>query len=187
METPDRSTGQREAAAALAEAEAGAARLAADTTLPAGYGWWIGAAVAAQIATSAIGITVGSTAALLVLIAGVVLFGVVALDQLRRFRRANGTYLRGFASRAVFGTSTLASVAYGAAFAASVVAAFAGLWVVVGCCALAGGVAYAATGRRWLRQYQGDPASHARGESTLVLAALGALAVIALVALLLAS
>jgi hypothetical protein len=57
-------------------------------------------------------------------------------------------------------------------------------WLLMAFCALAGGAAYAYSGRRWLRSYRNDPATHARGESAWWLAAACLLAVSAGAALL---
>jgi len=51
--------------------------------------------------------------------------------------------------------------------------------------AVAGGAAYALSGRRWWRRYQGDPVSHGRGESAAWVAVFGVLAVAGLVLLVL--
>jgi hypothetical protein len=141
---------------------------------------WIGAAVALQVGTAAVGIVVGSAWALSLLAAGVLLFGLVAGVQLYRFRRLNGIWLHGFASRAVLGSATVASVAYAVALAAAVTAAFQDLWWLVGLCALAGGLAYALSGRRWLRAYRAEPVANARGESAVLLCLLAILAVVGL-------
>ena len=40
-------------------------------------------------------------------------------------------------------------------------------------CAIAGGAAYAISGRRWLSAYRAEPAVHWRGESAMWLALIG--------------
>jgi hypothetical protein len=110
--------------------------------------------------------------------AGVVL---VAGIEVARFRRLNGVWLGGFASRVVGGTATAASTSYVLSLGAAVWAAFDRAWWVVALCAAAGGVAYAWSGRRWLRIYRAEPAAHGRGESAAVLAVLVIVAIAGLV------
>lgn len=88
-----------------------------------------------------------------------------------------------FASRVVFGTATRASLGYAAAAVAAYAAALHDLWWLVGVCSLAGGLAYALSGRHWIRSYRRDPAAQATGESALWLVAVVALAVTGLVLL----
>ncbi|WP_322752999.1 hypothetical protein [Frankia sp. Cas3] len=57
-------------------------------------------------------------------------------------------------------------------------------WLVA-VCACAGGLAYTLSGRRWLRLYRGDPATHARAESAGWLVVISALALAALALLVL--
>ena len=155
----------------------------------------IGAAVAVQIATTAFGIPRSNVQgdhladdrawALAVLAGGLALFVLVAAIQLTRFRQLNGVWLGGLASRVVFGNDAAASTSYVVAFGASLWAGFEGIWWLVASCAVAGGAAYALSGRRWWRRYQGDPVSHGRGESAAWVAVFGVLAVAGLVLLVL--
>lgn len=141
----------------------------------------IAVAIAAQIATTAAALSDGTAWALA---AGLAFFTVVAGVQLAWFRRLNGVWVGGFASRVVLGTGAVASVSYAVALAAASWAAFDGRWWLVALCSVAGGVAYALGGRRWLGAYRGEPAVHGRGESALFLAALTVLAIAGLVLLL---
>jgi hypothetical protein len=163
--TPD------EAAEALADAEASGRLLVDRATLPSLFATSIGGAIAVQIALTATGLDSQGWAAGLLLGAGVLIFATVSAVQLARFRRLNGVWLGGLASRVVFGTGTLTSVGYALGLAAATWAAFAGLWWLVPLCALAGGAVYAVNGRVWWRTYRGDPATHGAGESAVVLAA----------------
>jgi hypothetical protein len=180
--TPD------EAAAALADAEASRTSLAGRLVVPSFFSISMGTAIAVQIATTALGVAdlghrgVWHQAGWL-MAGGLVALAAVATIQLVRFRRLNGLWLGGFASRVVGGTAAAASVSYVLTFGAAIWAAFAGAWWLVGLSSLAGGVAYAMSGRRWVRIYRGEPAAHARGESVAQLAALGAVAVAGLVLL----
>ena len=117
--------------------------------------------------------------------AGLAVFAAVAGVQLARFRRVNGVWLGGFASRVVLGTATAASAAYTVALGAAIWAAFGEHWWLVALWSVVGGAAYALSGGRWMRTYRGDPAAHARGESPawlalITAAALGGLAMLAL-------
>jgi hypothetical protein len=169
-------------AGALREAEASRAALADGIAMPPGFSLTLGAAIAVQIATTAVGL--GDDRPWL-LLGGLALFGMVAAVQLAWFRAANGVWLGGFASRVVLGTGTTASLSYMLALGAALWAAFAGHWWMVAMCALAGGAAYALSGVRWLRAYREQPALHARGESAaaLLLLTLVALAGLALLVL----
>ena len=105
--------------------------------------------------------------------------------QLARFRRLNGVWLGGFASRVVLGTAAAASVSYPVALGAAIWAAYDGRWWLVALWSLLGGAAYALSGRRWMHTYRGDPAAHARGESLawlalVTVAAVGGLATLVL-------
>ena len=97
-------------------------------------------------------------------------FAAVAGIQLARFRRLNGVWLGGFASRVVLGTATAASVSYAVALGAAIWAAYADRWWLVALWSAVGGAAYALSGSRWMQTYRGDPAAHARGESLAWLA-----------------
>ncbi|WP_162149351.1 hypothetical protein [Arthrobacter sp. Br18] len=108
-------------------------------------------------------------------VAGLVPFVLVAVVQLVRFRRLNGVWVGGFASRVVLGGDAAASTAHLLAMGFAIWAAFEGRWWLLGLCAIAGGVGYAFCGVRWMRSYRGDPAAHSRGESVLLLVALAVL------------
>ncbi len=171
-----------EASAALRDAETSKATLAGHVATPSWLFASIGLAIAAQIATTASGL--GEEAPWL-MVAGLAVFAAVAGVQLARFRRANGVWLGGFASRVVLGTATAASVSYGIALAAAIWAAYADRWWLVGLWSAVGGATYALSGRRWMDRYRGDPARHARGESLawlvlMTVAAVGGLAVLVL-------
>ncbi len=62
---------------------------------------------------------------------GLAVFAAVAGVQLARFRRLNGVWLGGFASRVVLGTATAASVSYAVALAAAIWAAYGDRWGLV--------------------------------------------------------
>jgi len=184
MENSEPSPTPEDAAAALVEAEASRTHLAGTLALPSFFYAAIGAAVAVQIATAAFSITDDRVWAPIRL-GGVALFVLVAAIQLVRFRQLNGVRLGGLASRVVLGTATAASISYAFALGASAWAGFNRRWWLVIVCAVAGGAAYALSGRRWWRRYQGDPASHSRGESAGWIAILGAVAIAGLVLLVL--
>jgi hypothetical protein len=196
MENSEPPPTPEDAAAALVEAEASRTYLAGTLALPSFFYLAIGAAVAVQIATAAFGgdllggQRLGVMAedqgwALAILLGGVALFVLVATTQLLRFRQLNGVWLGGLASRVVLGTAPAASISYAFALGGSIWGAFNGLWWLVALCAVAGGAAYALSGQRWWRRYQGDPASHSRGESAGWLAILGLVAIAGLVLLVL--
>ena len=171
-----------EASAALRDAEAARTALAGRITTPRWFFAWLGAAIAVQIATTAAAL--GDDAPGL-LAAGLAVFALVAGVQLLRFRRVNGVWLGGFASRVVLGTGTAASVSYAVALAAAIWAAYGERWWLVALWSAAGGTGYALSGSRWMRGYRGDPEAHARGESLAWLAlmsaaALGGLALLVL-------
>lgn len=167
---------------ALRVAEASRAALAGGIDVPPGFSLSLGAAIAMQIAATAVGLGDDRP---WVLVGGLALFGVVAAVQLARFRAINGVWLGGFASRVVLGTGMAASLSYMLALGVALWAAFADRWWTVAVCALAGGTAYALSGVRWLRAYRTQPMLHARGESaaTLALLALAALAGLAVLVL----
>jgi hypothetical protein len=140
---PQRPTAE-EASAALLDAEATRAALAAQIVTPSWFFVSLGVGIVAQIA---------------------------------RFRRLNGVWLGGLASRVVLGTATVASVSYPVALGAAIWAAYGERWWLVAVWSSVGGAAYALSGRRWMRSYRGDPAAHARGESLAWLALVAAAAV----------
>ena len=161
-------------AAALTDAERSRDRLAQSLAIPSWFATSLGTAIALQIAAAAVGL--GDDRPILVL-AGLVPFLVVAGVQLLRFRRRNGVWLGGLASRVVFGTAAAASVSYPVALGLAVWAAYADRWLLVALCSVAGGAAYGLSGRRWIRRYRAEPAANARGESAVLLALVGAAAV----------
>lgn len=177
MENSERFSTPKDGTAALAEAEASRTQLAGTLALPSFFYGAIGGAVSMQIATTAYGVSNDRGWALAILLGGLAFFVLVAAIQLVRFRRLNGVWLGGLASRVVLGTATAASVSYVLALGASVWAASTRMWWLVAFCAIAGGAAYALSGRWWWVRYQGDPASHSRGESARWIVILGALAV----------
>ena len=174
MESERRRPTAAEAAAALTEAEASRMSLADAIATPS---WWftvLGAAVAVQIGLTALGFGEG---AVWPVAAGLAVFAAVAGVQLARFRRRNGVWLGGFASRVVLGTATPASVAYALGLAAAIWAASGAHWWLVALWSAAGGAGYALGGRRWLRAYRAAPAMHGRGESAAWLALIAVAAV----------
>ncbi|MBF4764756.1 hypothetical protein ISU07_16610 [Nocardioides islandensis] len=170
---------------ALRDAERARDQLAADLVVPPRFDEAIGAAVAFQIATSVVALTVDQTWARSLLPVGVVAFGVVAALQVLRFRRLNGVRVRGFVSRVILGSATTASFGYAVALVSAYVAALRDLWWLVGLAAVAGGVVYVLSGRRWLRAYRREPDRLGPGESALWLALVVVFAVAALVLLVL--
>lgn len=188
MESNSRMT-PGEARDALSVAATASSRMAAGLRLPSRFHVWLGTAIAFQIATAAWAMSRGADdgAALGVLAAGVVVFLVVAADQVRRFRKLNGATVDGLVSRVVLGTSFWSSAAYTAGLGLAVWAGLADLaWLIWPTAAVAG-VGYALAGRHWWSRYQADPTAKARAESRLELAALVLLAVLGLVVLLVAS
>lgn len=175
-----------DASAALADAEASRIQLAGSLALPSHFFASIGVAITAQIATAAVGVTRQDAWAASLAFAGVGVFILVAVIQLARFRRLNGVWLGGLAGRSVLGTATSSWLSYALALGGAVWAGFDEVWWLVAVCSVAGGVAYALSGRHWMRVYRQDPAGHGRGESVWQLAALGAIAVAGLVVLVIA-
>jgi hypothetical protein len=173
-----------EAAAALGDAEAARAAIAGGIAAPPWFATSTAATIAIQIAATAVGLGTGRV---WVIAAGVALFAAVALAQFARFRRRNGVWLGGFASRAVLGTDATASSVYAVALGAATWAAFEDQWWLVAVSSLAGGAAYASSGVRWLRRYQAEPAARARGESAVWLAIGGATALAGLALLLISA
>ena len=151
-----------QASADLTDAEASRARLAHGIATPSWFFTSLGVAVATQIATTAVGLGDGDPGTLA---AGMAFFVAVAATQLMRFRRLNGVWLGGFASRVVLGTGTAASASYAIALGIAIWAAYDARWWLVTLCSIAGGAAYALSGRRWMRAYRAEPTVHGRGES----------------------
>jgi hypothetical protein len=191
METSSGSPTPGEASAAIADAEAGRTALAHHIVVPHGFFLSLGVSIALQIGTTAAGLAAGVTSdelwGWLLLAAGWLAFLAVSAVQLLRFRKQNGVWLGGLASRVVGGTGTAASISYTAALGGATWAAFTDAWWLVPVCSIAGGVAYALSGMAWVRTYRADPAAHGRGESALWLAVLVVLAVSLLVLLVLQS
>src|SRR5688572_18835592 len=100
--TPERPTAA-DASAALADADAVRAALAGGIAPPSWFFTSMGVTIAAQITATAVAVGDGAP---WLLPAGLALFAAVAGLQLARFRRHNGVWLGGFASRVVFGTGT---------------------------------------------------------------------------------
>jgi hypothetical protein len=171
-----------DASAALLDAEAARATLADHIATPSWFFASMGVAIAVQIATTAAGL--GAEIPWLIA-GGLAVFAAVAGVQLARFRRVNGVWLGGFASRVVLGTATAASVSYAVALAAAIWAAYGDHWWLVALWSALGGAAYALSGSRWMQAYRGDPAAHARGESLAWLALMTAAAIGGLVMLVL--
>jgi hypothetical protein len=86
----------------LTAAEASRSTLARGIATPS----WFFTSMAVAIATQAVGLADDAPWALA---GGLAFFTAVAAVQLARFRRRNGVWLGGFASRVVLGTGTLAS------------------------------------------------------------------------------
>ena len=173
MESSPRPTAA-EAAAALSAAETSRAGLAGRIVTPSWFFTSMGVVIAVQIATTAAGLGDGDGVALA---AGLALFAIVAGVQLARFRRLNGVWLGGFASRVVLGTGTAASLSYAIALGAAIWAATGAHWWLVALWSVVGGAADALSGRRWMRPYRADPAAHGRGESLVWLGLLVVVAV----------
>ena len=173
-----------EASAALLDAEASRAAFAGGIVVPSWFFTSMGAAIAVQTATLAVGLGAG---VIWVLEAGLAVWLAVAGVQLARFRRLNGVWLAGFASRVVLGCGIPASVSYTAGLVGALWAAYGDRWWLVGLWSLAGGAAYAFSGRRWMRAYRVDPERHGRGESAAWLVAIALAAVTGLALLLINS
>ncbi len=174
-----------EASAALNDAEAARATLAQSTKMPPWFFASIGAAIAVQIATTAVGVAHPSSSTLAAFASGIAVLVAVAGVQLARFQQLNGVRLGGLLSRVVLGTGTLASASYAVAGTAAILEAFDKRWWLVATSSIIGGALYALNGRRWLRAYRTEPASHARGESLTWLALLTVAALAGLALLLL--
>jgi hypothetical protein len=184
MESTPQPPTAAEASAALADAEASRAGLARGIATPTWFFTSMSVAIATQIATAAVAFGDGVP---WLIVAGLVFFFAVAGVQLARFRRRNGVWLGGFASRVVLGTGTAASLSYVVALGAAIWAAYGSRWALVALWSIAGGAAYALAGRRWLRAYRAEPDVHGRGDSLAWLALLSVIVVAGLVLLLLDS
>src|SRR3954468_4736377 len=126
-----------EALAALRDAEATRASLVDRIAMPSWFFASMGVAIAAQIGAVAVGLgdkhalDAGEVATPWLAVAGVAMFAAVAVVQLARFRRLNGIWLGGFASRVVLGTATAASLSYPVALGAAIWAAYGERWWLV--------------------------------------------------------
>ncbi len=140
-------------------------------TTPSWFYTSIGLAIVIQTATLAVGVALQSVAGIGLAVAGLIPFALVAWLQLARFRRVNGVWISGIASRVVFGGGAAASTLHFLALGIALWAAFEERWWLVGVCAIAGGVAYALCGALWMRSYRADPAANSRGESIVVVVA----------------
>ena len=176
--------GSDEAYSALTGAADARRRLTGSLVLPALFFTSIGVVIAAQIATSAVGLARQDVSGWLLTVAGWAALALVAGAQLWRFRQLNGVWVSGLAHRVVLGTAQSAAVAYGLGFAGAIWAALEGVGWLVACSSLAGGLAYAWSGRRWWGAYQGDPGTYGRPASRTLLASGGAVAAIGAVVLL---
>ncbi len=174
-----------EASAALNDAEAARATLAQSTKMPSWFFASLGAAIAVQIASTAVGVADPSPLTLAALASGIAILAAAAGVQLARFQQLNGVRLGGLLSRVVLGTGTIASASYALAATAAILAAFDKRWWLVVTASIIGGALYALNGRHWLRAYRAQPAAHARGESLTWLALLTVAALAGLALLLL--
>jgi hypothetical protein len=129
--------------ATLAVADQARRRLTNGLRLPAGLYLVLATAVAVQLGTAAYGIAAQTVAGLAVVLAGLVLFLVVAALMLHRFRRINGVRVDGLTSQIVLAAGASASLVYLGAFAAGIWAAFESLWWLVAAAAVAGGISCA--------------------------------------------
>src|SRR3954454_14365756 len=106
--TPRRPTAE-EASAALLDAEATRATLADHIATPSWFFVSMGVAIAAQVATVAVGLgdkhalDAGEVGTPWLVAAGVAMFAAVAGVQLARFRRLNGVLVGGFCRRGGLG------------------------------------------------------------------------------------
>jgi hypothetical protein len=169
---------------ALVLAEDARRRLTEGLRLPTWFHTSLGVAIAVQIGTAAYGVAGQTAPRMLVLVAGCLVFVVVAAGQVVRFRSLNRVRIDGLVSRAVLGSSPRSWLAYGAGFAGSTWAAFEGRPWVATLAAVAGGAGYALSSRLWWQAYVRDPAGHARAESLATRVLYGVLGVAGLVVLL---
>lgn len=168
--------------AALVDAAAARDDLVRAIALPSFFLTSVGAAISVQVATTAIGVADAAAWAPWALLGGLAVFALVAGIQLARFRRLNGVWVGGLASRVVGGTATAASTWYVLSLGAAMWA-FERAWWLMAVCAVAAGVAYGWAGRRWVRSYRTAPAELGRAESLGSLATAGVMVVAGLVLL----
>ena len=117
----------------------------------------MGAAVSVQIATAAVAVTTSGARAGLLVLGGLVVFGLAAGAQLLRVRQHNGAWLGGFVHQATFGVSWPAALGYAVALVAAMVAADAHSWWLVGLAAICGGLVWSVAGVHWMRRYRAAP------------------------------
>jgi len=154
MESLPSNVTRAEALADLERAERARAEFAGRLGLPLGYDVVLGTAVAVQIATAAVGLTRSAAWAGLLVLGGVVVFGLAAGVQLLRFRQRNGAWLGGFVHQATLGVSWPAAIGYAVALVAAMVAADARNWLLVGLAAVCGGVVWSVASVHWMRRYR---------------------------------
>ena len=106
----------------------------------------IGAAIAVQIATTAVGVADPSSSTLAALATGIAVVVAVAGVQLARFRRLNGVRLGGLLSRVVLGTGTRVGLVRRRGYG-GILGAFDKRWWLVGTSSIIGGASYALNGR----------------------------------------
>ncbi len=172
-----------EAAASLADAETAQRDLAARVRVPHWFFVALGCAVTAQVACTAVGLSLAGAATVWLVLAGLAVFGLVAAALLLHLRASTGVWLGGLVSRVVGGTSTAASLSEALSLAAATWAAFEDQWALVAVASVAGGVGYGLAGMAWLRDYHSEPARHAHGESLARLLVLVALCLVGAVLL----
>src|SRR3954452_21830052 len=143
METSGSRPTPDEAAAALLDAGSARDQLSHRLTLPSWFHTSIGLAVVVQIAALAVGVADQSSAGIALAVAGLVPFVLVAVVQLVAFRRLNGVWVGGLASRVVFGADAAISTAHFVGVGAAMWAAFEERWWLVSLCPIATGVGYA--------------------------------------------
>jgi hypothetical protein len=112
-----------EAAAALLDAGSARDQLAHRLTLPSWFCTSICLVVVVQIATLAVGVAGQTPAGIGLAVAGLVPFVLVAVVQLVRFRRLNGVWAGGLASRVVLGGDAAATTVHFLAMGAAIWAA----------------------------------------------------------------
>ncbi len=171
METSENRPTPDEATAALLAAGSARYELSHQLTTPSWFYTSIGVAIVIQTATLAVGVALQSLGGIGLAVAGLIPFALVAWVQLARFRRVNGVWISGLASRVVFGGGAAASTLHFLALGIALWAAFEQRWWLVGVCAIAGGAAYALSGALWVRSYRRDPAANSRAESVLLVVA----------------
>lgn len=184
METTPQPQDPDDPRAALAVAADASRRLTDHLTLASGPLVALGAAVAVQVATAAVGIAAQTTAGLALVLSGFAVFLAVAGGVLHRFRRTHGVRVDGLVSQVLLGPGASASVVYLAAVAGAIWAAFGGRWWLVALAAAAAGTGCALGVRAWWRAYRRDPAGHARGATPRVLVGLAVAACVGFAALL---